>query len=386
MEIKEMQVEHIEQRMSEIETEMNAEGADIEKLSAEVDDLLARKAQIVAEAEEKRSLMDKVAGAKAEPVDVIETVETGEKKMTLNEVRNSKAYIDAFANYVKTGDPTECRALMTENGVVDSVRGTVAVPEMVENIVNTAWENDEIMNRVRKTFIKGNLKINFEISGTDAVLHLEGADGVDAEELVLGMVTLVPANIKKWVPITDEVYSMRGEAFLDYIYDELAYRIVKKAAGIAIAAILAAPTTSSASAPAVAELTQALGAGTVAAAEALLSAEATDVVAIMNRGTWGALKQIQITSGQNVGDVFDGLDVVFTDELDSYAAASAGDPYMIVGDLKGITANFPDGDEIKYKFDDTTEMTSDIIRVLGKLYAAIGVTAPFRFARVKKAS
>lgn len=133
-------------------------------------------------------------------------------------------------------------------------------------------------------------------------------------------------------------------------------------------------------------MTQALGAGTVAAAEALLSAEATDVVAIMNRGTWGALKQIQITSGQNVGDVFDGLDVVFTDALDSYADASATDPYMIVGDLKGITANFPDGDEIKYKFDDTTEMTADIIRVLGKLYAAIGVTAPFRFARVLKAS
>ena len=386
MEIKEMQMENIEQRMTEIETEMNADGADIEKLSAEVDDLIARKVAIETEAAEKRSLMDKVSGMKTEPVAVIETVEQGEKKMTLNEVRNSKAYIDAFANYVKTGDDAECRALMTENGVIDSVRGTVAVPEMVETIVNTAWENDEIMNRVRKTFIKGNLKVNFEISGTDAVLHLEGDDAVDAEELVLGMVTLVPGNIKKWVPITDEVYEMTGEVFLDYIYDELAYRIVKKAAGIAIAAILASPATSSASAPAVAVLTQALGAGTIAAAEALLSAEATDVVAIMNRGTWGALKAIQVTSGQNVGDVFDGLDVVFTDALDSYADASAGEAYMIVGDLKGITANFPNGDDIKYKFDDTTEMTADVIRVLGKLYAAIGVTAPFRFTQVKKAS
>lgn len=386
MEIKEMQMENIEQRMTEIETEMNADGADIEKLSAEVDDLIARKVAIETEAAEKRSLMDKVAGMKTEPVAVIETVEQGEKKMTLNEVRNSKAYIDAFANYVKTGDDAECRALMTENGVIDSVRGTVAVPEMVETIVNTAWEKDEVMNRVRKTFIKGNLKVNFEISGTDAVLHLEGDDAVDAEELVLGMVTLVPGNIKKWVPITDEVYEMTGEAFLDYIYDELAYRIVKKAAGIAIAAILASPATSSASAPAVAVLTQALGAGTIAAAEALLSAEATDVCAIMNRGTWGSLKAIQVTSGQNVGDVFDGLDVIFTDALDSYADASAGEAYMIVGDLKGITANFPNGDDIKYKFDDTTEMTADVIRVLGKLYAAIGVTAPFRFTQVKKAS
>jgi hypothetical protein len=58
---------------------------------------------------------------------------------------------------------------------------------------------------------------------------------------------------------------------------------------------------------------------------------------------------------------------------------------MIVGDLKGITANFPEGDDIRYKFDETTEMTADIIRVLGKVYAGIAVTAPFRFAQVKKA-
>lgn len=384
MEIKEMKMEDINQRMDEIETEMNADGADIEKLGAEVDDLLARKVAIEAEAAEKRSLMAKVADAKVAPVDVIESVDKGEDKMTIKELRNTKAYIDAFANFVKTGNDAECRALMTENGIVDGDPGTVAVPEMVENIVNTAWEKDEIMNRVRKTFIQGNLKVNFEISGTDAVVHLEGGDAVDAEELVLGMVTLVPANIKKWVPITDEVYAMRGEAFLDYIYDEIAYRIVKKAAGLVIAAILASPASSSPTEPAVAVITEALAAGTIANAEAELSAEATDLVAIMSRGTWGALKALAIASGTNVGDVFDGLPVVFTDALDSYADASANDPYMIVGDLKGITANFPNGDDITYKFDDTTEMTSDIIRVLGKLYAAIGVTAANRFTVVKK--
>ena len=386
MEIKEMQIDDIQTRMSEIENLMNAEDANLEELNAEVDALIERKNQIMQSAEEKRALKEKVADAQTAPVDVIETVEKEVKKVTLNEVRNSKAYIDAFANFVKTGNDKECRALMIENDVIDDVHGTVAVPEMVENYIATAWENDEIMNRVRRTFIKGNLKVNFEISGTDAVVHLEGDDAVDAEALVLGMVTLVPANIKKWVPITDEVYSMRGEAFLDYIYDELAYRIVKKMAGIAIAAIIASPTTSSATAPAVAELTQALGAGTIVAAEALLSAEASDVVAIMNRGTWGALKALQVTSGQNVGDVFNGLPVVFTDELDAYASASATDPYIIVGDLKGITANFPEGDGVKFKFDDTTEMTSDIIRVLGKVYAGIGVTAPNRFTVVKKPS
>lgn len=381
MEIKEMKMEDIETRMSEIRNLMTAEDADIDALSAEVDALHERRSQIEAEAAEKRALQEKVASMDVKPIEEIKEKEE-RKMMDVMQYRNTKEYIEAFARYVKTGDATECRSLLTENVGT----GTVVVPAIVENIVNTAWERDELMNRVRRTNIKGNLKINFEISGTDAVVHTEGGNAVAEEELVLGKVTLVPANIKKWISISDEVYEMGGEAFLDYIYDELAYRIVKKMSGIAIAAILASPATSSASAPAVAVLTQALGAGTIVAAEGLLSAEATDVVAIMNRGTWGALKAIQVTSGQNVGDVFDGLDVVFTDALDAYADASAGEAYMIVGDLKGITANFPAGDDIKYKFDDLTEATSDMIRVIGRVYAGIGVTAPFRFTQVKKAA
>lgn len=377
MEIKDMMVEDIEARMSEIETLMNAEDANLEELSAEVDALIERKNQIKKSAEEKRSLKEKVAGAKTAPVDSIEEREVN-KMMDVKEYRNTKEYIDAFARYVKSGDATECRALLTENAGT----GTIAVPEMVENYIATAWENDEIMSRVRKTFVKGNLKVNFEISGTDAVVHVEGSGEVDAEELTLGMVTIIPQNIKKWVPITDEVYDMTGSAFLDYIYDELAYRIVKKMAGIVIAAIVASPAVSSANAPAVATLTQALGAGTVVAAEALLSAEATDVCAMMNRATWGQLKALQVTSGQNVGDVFNGLPVVFTDALDAYTAGS-GKEYMIVGDLKGVTANFPAGDEVKFKFDETTKMTEDVIRVLGKVYAGIAVTAPNRFTVVK---
>lgn len=377
MEIKDMMVEDIEARMSEIETLMNAEDANLEELSAEVDALIERKNQIKQSAEEKRSLKEKVAGAKTAPVDSIEEREVN-KMMDVMQYRNTKEYIDAFARFVKSGDATECRALLTENAGT----GTIAVPEMVENYIATAWENDEIMSRVRKTFIKGNLKVNFEISGTDAVVHVEGSGEVDAEELTLGMVTIIPQNIKKWVPITDEVYDMTGSAFLDYIYDELAYRIVKKMAGIVIAAIVASPAVSSANAPAVATLTQALGAGTVVAAEALLSAEATDVCAMMNRATWGQLKALQVTSGQNVGDVFNGLPVVFTDALDAYTAGS-GKEYMIVGDLKGVTANFPAGDEVKFKFDETTKMTEDVIRVLGKVYAGIAVTAPNRFTVVK---
>ena len=51
------------------------------------------------------------------------------------EIRNSKEYINAYAEYIKTGDDRECRALLTENVGT----GTVPVPEIVYDIVKTAW-------------------------------------------------------------------------------------------------------------------------------------------------------------------------------------------------------------------------------------------------------
>ena len=105
----------------------------------------------------------------------------------------------------------------------------------------------------------------------------------------------------------------------------------------------------------------------------------------MNRKTRAALKAIQISSGLNVGDVFDGLDVVYVDALKPYATASAGEAYMIVGDIAdGMRANFPNGDEIKFKFDDLTEAEADMVKVVGRMYAAIDVVAPLRFCKVLK--
>ena len=89
---------------------------------------------------------------------------------TFEEIRSSNEYMNAYAEFLKTGDDAECRALLTEN----ATNGTVAVPTLVEGRIRTAWENDPIMSRIRKTFIKGNLKVGFEISATDAGIHTEG--------------------------------------------------------------------------------------------------------------------------------------------------------------------------------------------------------------------
>ena len=100
------------------------------------------------------------------------------------------------------------------------------------------------MSLVNTTNFRGNLKVGFEISGGEATVHTEGGEAVSEEALVLGVVTLVPESIKKWIAISDEVYDMRGEAFLRYIYDELTYRIAKKCADQLVAKIIACDTVS----------------------------------------------------------------------------------------------------------------------------------------------
>lgn len=377
-EIKSISAQECEARLAEIKAEMNAEGADIEALSAEVDAIEERRKALAQAEEQRKALAQRIAtGATAT---VIIEGRKDEKKMENTEIRNSAEYINAFANYIKTEKDAECRALLTEN-----VEGTVPVPELVYDIVKTAWNRDGIMSRVRKSYLKGNLKVGFEISATPAEIHTEGDGKVDEETLTLGVVTLVPASIKKWISVSDEVMDMRGEEFLRYIYDELTYQIAKKAGSALVDLIVSAPATSTSTQVSVSAIdVSAITIGTIAEALGNLSDEASNPVVIINKATWSAFKAVQYAGQFNV-DPFEGLPVVFSDALKSFAEASDGDTFAIVGDLEqGALANFPNGDDIRFKFDDTSLAEYDLVKIIGREFVALGVVAPKAFVKLNK--
>lgn len=374
-EIKNLSAEECEARRKEIAEEMNAEGADLEALNLEADALNERRKALIEAEEQRKALANSVANTND-----VTTVEERkeEKKMENIEVRNTEAYINAFADYIKTENDAECRALLTEN-----VSGDVPVPEFVYDIVKTAWNREGIMSRVRKSYIKGNLKVGFEISADPAEVHTEGGNAVTEEDLTLGVVTLVPASIKKWISVSDEVVDLRGEAFLRYIYDELTYQIAKKSADALVGLIVSAPTTSTSTAPSATQISvSAIDMATVATAIGTLSDEADNLTIIMNKSTWSAFKAVQYANGFNA-DPFEGRDVVFNNTLPAISDAQSGDTVVIVGDLDhGALANFPNGEGIAFKFDDKTDMAKDLVRILGRQYVALGVVAPDAFARV----
>ena len=364
MEIKEMNFDELQTRKSELAEELKT--ADMERLegiNAELDAIEERKKELKAEAEERAKVVEEVINAPA-PTPI---VEERTNKMDLMEIRKSSRYINAYADYVKGGckDDTEVRKILSENGTPGTDDTEVPAPEYLEERIRTAWENDGILSRVMRTYIRGNVKIGYEVSSTDAVIHTEGGEAVTEENLVLGMVELVPVMVKKWISVSDEALALTGRAFLDYIYDEIQYRLFKKLASEIISKISASSLTATipASAPLEAVVNAFVG----------LSDEATDIVVIMRKSTFATIKNASTQANYSV-DPFNGFDVVFSEAV--------AENTLIVGDLKGVTVNFPEGDEPTFVFDDRTLMTEDLVRILGRLYVAYDVTAPGRFAKV----
>ena len=247
----------------------------------------------------------------------------------------------------------------------------------------TAWDNDAILSRVRRTNVKGILKVGFELSATGATVHEEGAPAITEEVLKLGIVELVPGTIKKFVTISDEAMDLRGQAFLDFVLDEIEYRIVKFAADGVVYNITHAPTTATTSAASVANITSA---GTITDfidAVSMLSDEAQNPVIIMNKQSYSYYKGLAMAAGYAV-DPFDGMEVLFNNTLDAVSAASSGDAIAIVGDLNGVTVNFTNGYEPTIKIDDLSLAEKDLVKVVGRLPLATAVTACGRFTVIKK--
>lgn len=184
-------IEEIEKRLAEIKAELDKPEADLDALQEEVRSLTAEKAQIKANAQKAEELRRAVADGMGTTVETRK--ETGNQ--TVDEIRNSKRYIDAYAEFIKTGNAEECRSLLT----VNATGGTLPVPVFLQEMIETAWERNEILSRVSRSYIKGNLQIPFELTADGAYIHPEGTTAPTEEALTFGLVTLTPMTIKKWV-------------------------------------------------------------------------------------------------------------------------------------------------------------------------------------------
>lgn len=380
-EIKNFTLEEIEKRLAEIGTEIDA--ADEEKINSlneELNALETRKGGIKME-ERKADMKAVIEGAG----NVIEKAPAKEER-TLESVKASAEYVDAFANYIKTGSDKECRALLTD--LVDG--GTVPTPTVIDDFINTAWERANLISRVRRTSIKGTASFPFEYSATGASVHTEGGDAPAEEELVLGTVEIQPQMLKKWIKVSDEVIELKGQAFLDYVYDEIEERILELADALVIAAIKAAPAAATTSAAGVRAITVAdVDFTTIFQAQAELVSGARNQVAIMNKKMYfNKFMGLKDTADRPIYNIvsengrpsyyINGVEVLFDDSMK--------DNELIVGDLSGVMMNLPNNKEVSFVTDTLSLAELDLVKIVGKMYAGIGVIKDGYFCKVTLSS
>lgn len=367
----------MERRDAIVKESETATGDDLAALEKEMDEINAELESRKAEEAKKNEARAAVVNGAGQTIEKLEERKNG---MSIKEIRNSREYINAFAEYIKTGKDEEVRALLSTNAT--TATGYVPVPEIVEQRIRTAWAKLGLMNLVTKTVLKGNVKVGFELSATDAAIHAEGANAPSEETLTFGVVEMKPESIKKWITISDEALDLTGEDFLNYIYDEITYRIAKKAQETLLAKITAASTSASSTAVSVAEVDD--GAPTVAiVSECLgkLSDEAANPVIVMNKGTWSLFKAAQYAASFPV-DPFEGLPVHFDNTIPVYSSTATTGVWMIVGDFGGVQANFPNGDSVNLKFDDLSLAEKDLVKVVGREYVGMGIVKDKVFCRV----
>ena len=380
MKFDEMTVEELDARQAEI-AGMSPEDVttgELENRAGELEairDELQSRANAAAAAAEARKAVENGAG------ETKEEYKQEEKRMEISEIRNSPEYLEAYANYIRTGNANECRTVLLSKNAPAS--GQLPVPDMVEGTIKTAWERNEFLNKIRRTYFRGNLRVPFELSATGAWKHVEGTTGLTEEEITIGIVQLVPANIKKLVRVTDECVAMGGEEFIRYIYDEVTYQILKELVKEIVTGIKNASADNSSSAIGIPVVKVAPSVMALPNAATNLSEEATDLCVVMNRLTEAKFNTAYAGASFAI-DPFAGFTKVYTSALSAYDSLSENGVYAIVGDLKAIQANYPEGDGIVIKWDDMSEAEDDVVKVVGRQYVGFGVTAPGRLVKLTK--
>ena len=359
MEIKEMRHADIEERLSAIQTELADENADVEALSAEVDALQERDNALKAEAEEKRSAMEKVAKMNAK------VIEVKEQEKEINMETRKAELIDALAEYIKGSATPEQRALLTTN----ATGGTVKVSDIVDDYIWTDWEKSSILSRIRKVYVKGNYSVGYEASATGATKHVEGDNSTlpTEEVLTLNYIQFVAQYFKKWITVSDSVLALKGEAFMRYLMDEFGHQLAMALENAVVAEITASSLT--------AAVTNPIDNTAAMAGFAALSDEATNPVVILSKTNYAAIMNERTTAGSKIDDPFNGMEVLFNSTVTG----------MLVGDLDGVVANFPEGEDFKFIIDDKSLAEKDMVKIVGKILADIHLVRPHGFAKVTAA-
>lgn len=212
-----MTIKEIEERLSAIKVELEAEGADINALSKEADELLAERENIAKAEETRQAALAKIANLPSDQGETIipkEDNDMSERTFTVDTME----YRDAFLKHLmgKELDEEERSA----------VTATAAIPTVTMNKIIGVLENTPLVAAVDVTYIPGNVSFPVENSVGDAAWVAMGTSSTDSGDS-LTSVSLSAYKLVKTVEITADVQAMAIDAFESWLVSRLANKIAK---------------------------------------------------------------------------------------------------------------------------------------------------------------
>ncbi len=222
----------IEARLSQIRTEMDQEGADLEALSNEVDNLIAERDQLKQGAETRAALLRKIGiGTVGNPLPGMQLPGDPEQRSetyTIDSPEYRTAWIKSLRNnaYVGTVDPltdAEQRAFNTVAGSAGAAIPTQTANTILEKVTQYA----PLLSKINLLRVPGMVTFAVEDTVNAAAYHTEN-DTISASNDKLKSITLSAYEITKLIPISKSVKLMSIPAFETWLVDSLARSIADK--------------------------------------------------------------------------------------------------------------------------------------------------------------
>ena len=207
----------IEARLSQIRTEMDQDGADLEALNNEVDNLIAERGQLKQGAETRAALLRKIGtGTVGNPLPDMQLPGDPEQRSetyTIDSPEYRTAWIKSLRNnaYVGTVDPltdAEQRAFTTVAGSAGAAIPTQTANTILEKVTQYA----PLLSKINLLRVPGMVTFAVEDTVNAAAYHTEN-DTISASTDKLKSITLSAYEITKLIPISKSVKLMSIPAF-----------------------------------------------------------------------------------------------------------------------------------------------------------------------------
>lgn len=214
-----MTLREIETRLAQIKTELDTEGADIEALSAEADNLIEERGKFEARAK----LLNKIAAGAGTVVEPIAPVENEEEKRANKFVETRRASVPV----------KQVRSTLISSGKLATPTGVSGINELVGSRVSSIIDMVKIVDC---SDMGANKVAYLDADMAAAATQVEGS-AVTATDPTFGYVEIKPTSIRTMAQISEQVKAQTPLLYREKVVEQAMLALRKKAAELVTAAL-----------------------------------------------------------------------------------------------------------------------------------------------------